>query len=233
MRGAGGARMDVNSSVPIQDFAQNNQAITTTRAGGANFNDTWKGGTEVGGSYFYNRAEDHIRQKDAKQYLSPQNSFNQDHAGATDRNNENQRINILADTRLDSLSSVKITSTFTYQRSNNQSSAIDSSRSRADNALLNTSASNTLSHTSGYTWSSNALFRHKFRKRGRTLSANLSFGLNDNSGGGALYSVNHFYKAGTGDTLNQAYEREGNGNNYGAVVSYTEPLSKRSLLEAN
>lgn len=233
MGGAGGARMDVNSSVPIQDLAQNNQAITTTRAGGANFNDTWKGGTEVGGSYFYNRAEDHIRQKDARQYLSPENSFNQDHTGATDRNNENQRINILADTRLDSLSSVKFTSTFTYQRSNNQSSAIDSSRSRADNSLLNTGASNTLSHTSGYAWSSNALFRHKFRKRGRTLSANLSFGLNDNSGGGMLYSVNHFYKAGTADTLNQVYDREGNGNNYGAVVNYTEPLSKRSLLEAN
>lgn len=232
---AGGARisLDGNQTMPIQDLAQNNQAITTTRAGGINFNDTWKEGTEVGGSYFYNRAEDHIRQKDAKQYLSPQNPFNQDHMGATDRNNENQRINILTDARLDSLNQVKFTSSFTYQRSNNRSSAIDSSRSRAGNELLNTSASNTLSHTSGYSWNNNALFRHRFIKKGRTLSANLSFGLSDNDGGGKLYSVNHFYKTGVADTLNQVYGQSGNGNNYGVVVSYTEPLSKRSLLEAN
>lgn len=233
--GTGGGRITVdgNQTIPIQDLAQNNQAITTTRAGGINFNDTWKGGTEVGGNYFYNQAEDHIRQTDAKQYLSPQNSFNQDHTGATDRNNENQRINLFTDTRLDSLNSVKFTSSFTYQRSNSRSSAIDSSRSRDGNELLNTGASNTMSHTSGYNWTNNALFRHKFLKKGRTLSANLSFGLNNSSGGGKLYSVNHFYKAGTADTLNQVYDQSGNGNNYAAVITYTEPLSKRSLLEAN
>jgi len=231
--GGGRISLDGGQSVPIQDMAQTNQAITTTKAGGLNFNDTWKGGTEVGGSYFYNRADDHIRQKDAKQYLSPENSFNQDHLGATDRSNENQRINILSDARLDSFNSVKFTSSFTYQRSNSRSSAIDSSRSRDDDALLNTSASNTLAHTNGYNWNNNALFRHRFLKKGRTLSANLSFGLSNNSGGGRLYSVSQFYKAGTADTLNQVYDQSGNGNNYGAVVSYTEPFSKKSLLEAN
>jgi hypothetical protein len=233
--GPGGGRISLDGSqgMPMGDLAQNNQAITTTTAGGINFNDTWKGGMEVGGSYFYNRADDHIRQKDAKQYLSPENAFNQDHMGATDRSNENQRVNIFSDTRLDSLNSVKFTSSFTYQRSNSRSSAIDSSRSRDNNDLLNTAASHTLARTSGYTWSNNALFRHRFIKKGRTFSANLSFGLNDNNGGGTLYSINHFYKAGTGDTLNQVYDQSGNGNNYGGVLSYTEPLSKRSLLEAN
>ena len=233
--GPGGGRISLegNQAVPIQDLAQNNQAITTTRAGGVNFNDTWKGAMEVGGSYFYNRADDHIRQKDAKQYLSPENSFNQDHTGATDRTNENQRINIFSDTRLDSLNSLKFTGSFTYQRSNSRNSGIDSSRSRDNNELLNTAASHSLAHTSGYTWSNNALFRHRSATKGRTFSANLSFGLNDNDGGGTLYSINHFYKAGTADTLNQAYNQSGNGNSYGTVLSYTEPLSKRSLLEAN
>jgi len=233
--GSGGARisLDGNQSVPIQDLGQNNQAITTTKAGGFNFNDTWKGGMEVGGSYFYNRADDQVRQKDAKQYLSPENSFNQDHLGTTDRSNENQRINIFSDTRLDSLNSLKFTSSFTYQRSNSRSSAVDSSWSRDNNELLNTSASSTLAHTNGYNWTSNALFRHKFLKKGRTLSANLSFGLNNSSGGGKLYSVNQFYKAGTADTLDQVYDQSGNGNNYGVVANYTEPLSKRTLLEAN
>lgn len=233
--GGGGGRisLDGNSGVPMQDLAQSSQAITTTKAGGLNFNDTWRGGAEVGGNYFFNRADDKVRQKEAKQYLSPENSFNQDHTGVTDRSNENQRINVFSDVRLDSFNSMKFTSAFTYQRSNSRSSAVDSSRSRDGNELLNTSASNTLAQTSGYNWNSNALLRHRFARKGRTLSANLSFGLSDNSGGGKLYSVNHYYKGGGADTLNQVYDQSGHGNNYSAVLNYTEPLSKRSLLEAN
>lgn len=233
--GGGGGRISVDGSsgVPLQDLAQSSQAITTTKAGGLNFSDTWRGGAEVGGNYFFNRADDKVRQKEAKQYLSPENSYNQDHTGVTERSNENHRINVFSDLRLDSFNSVKFTSAFTYQRSNSRSSAIDSSRSRDGNELLNTSASNTLANTSGYSWNSNALLRHRFARKGRTLSANLSFGLSDNSGGGKLYSVNHFYKGGGADTLNQVYDLSGHGNNYGIVLSYTEPLSKRSLLEAN
>jgi hypothetical protein len=231
--GGGRLTLDVNGGIPLQDMAQGNQAITTTRAVGFNFNDTWRRGTEVGGNYFYNRADDRVRQKDAKQYLSPENSFNQDHTGAANRSNENHRLNIFSDTRLDSFNSVKFTSAFTYQRSNSQSSASDSSRSRDSKELLNTSTSSTSAQTNGYNWNNNALFRHRFLKKGRTFSANLSFGLNNSSGSGGLYSVNHFYKAGGADTLNQVYDQSGHGNNYGVVLNYTEPLSRRSLLEAN
>ena len=232
---SGGGRMSLdgnNSSVPIEGLTGGNQAITTTLAGGVNFSDNIRGHTDMGGSYFFNRADDRIRQKDAKQYLSPGNSFNQDHVGATDRHNENQRINFLSDTRLDSFNSVKFTSGLTWQHSNSASASIDSSRDRGSNALLNTSSSNSMAHMDGYTWNNNALLRHRFAMKGRTLSVNLSFGLNKGTGGGKLYSVNQFFQGGvSGDTLNQQYNQSMHGNSYGAVVNYTEPFSKRSLLE--
>lgn len=229
----GGGRMTLdgnNSSVPIEGLTAGNQAITTTLAGGVNFSGNLHGHTDIGGSYFFNRADDRIRQKDAKQYLSPNNSFNQDHTGATDRHNENQRINFLSDTRLDSFNSVKFTSGLTWQRSNSASTSIDSSRDRGSNALLNTSSSSSTAHMDGYTWNNNALFRHRFALKGRTLSVNLSFGLNKGTGGGSIYSVNQFLQAGA-DTLNQQYNQSNHGNSYGAVVGYTEPFSKSSLLE--
>ena len=219
-----------NSSVPIDGLSTGSQAITTTKAGGVNFSDNFRGRMDIGGSYFFNQADDRIRQKDAKQYLSPDNSYNQDHTGATDRHNENQRINFLSDARLDSFNSMKITSGFTWQRSSSSSTAVDSSRDRASNALLNTSTSHSMAHMDGYSWNNSALLRHRFALKGRTLSVNLSFGSNKGTGGGNNYSVNHFRQGGA-DTLNQLYNNPTHGNSYGAVVNYTEPFSKRSLLE--
>jgi hypothetical protein len=230
----GGSRMTLggdNSSLPIQDLAGNNQAITMTRAGGVNFSNTLRH-TEIGGSYFFNSADDRIRQKDAKQYLSPDNSFNQDHTGATDRHNENQRFNFISDTRLDSLNSLKIVSGLTWQRSSGATTSIDSSRDRSSDSLLNTGISRSPAHMDGYKWNTNALLRHRFALKGRTLSMNLSFGLNNGTGGGNVFSVNHFFQGGSvADTLNQQYHQSSHGNSYGAVVNYTEPFSRRSLLE--
>lgn len=232
---SGGGRMTLggnNSSVPIQGLSGSSPAITTTKAGGLNFSDNLRGHTDIGGSYFFNQADDRIRQKDAKQYLSPDHSYNQDQTLATDRHNENQRINLLTDTRLDSFNSVKVTSGLTWQRSSSSSSSVDSSRDRASDALLNTSSSGSAAHMDGYSWNNNALLRHRFALKGRTLSVNLSFGLNKGTGGGSLYSVNQFSQSGA-DTLDQRYNQSSHGNSYGAVVGYTEPFSKSSLLEMN
>ena len=86
----------------------------------------------------------------------------------------------------------------------------------------------------GYNWKNEALLRHRFARKGRTLSASLSFALNSKTGGGNLYSVNKYYQGGGAartDTLNQLYDLPGKGNSYGVNLAYTEPLSKRSLLE--
>lgn len=231
----GGGRLTLNLSggVPIQGMGQGSQAITTTRGGGLNFNDSWGGKVDAGGNYFYNGADDRVRQMSNRQYLFPQQSYNQAHTESTDRHNENQRINFFIDTKLDSLNSLKFTNSLTYQRSSSRTTAIDSSRSKDDGALLNTGASRTAANGNGYTWSSTALFRHRFLKKGRTFSANLSWGQDHNTGDGKLYAVNQFFKSGGADTLDQVYDQKRNGNNYGATLSYTEPLSKKSLLEAN
>jgi len=225
-----------NTGVPVQDMMDNNHAITTTLAGGVNFNDTWHDHTNVSGNYFYNGTDDRVDQKEHKQFLLPANSFQQDGTDSIDRHNTNQRITLISDQRVDSFNSLKITSAFIYQKSHSASKAIDTSKTTDSGVLLNERNSNTYSYANGYNWNSTALLRHRFAKKGRTLSINLSFGLNNNDGGGNLYSRNDYYKAGNlsnADTLNQVYDQSGNTHQYGAVLSYTEPLSRRSLLELN
>ncbi|HXB91626.1 MAG TPA: outer membrane beta-barrel protein, partial [Puia sp.] len=125
-------------------------------------------------------------------------------------------------------------SAFTWQNSNRSSFLIDTSRQMDFDSLLNNGISNSSSFSKGYNWSSNALLRHRFAKKGRTLSANLQFGLNDNTGGGDLYSINKYYQQNIPtsiDTIDQRYDQSGHGNNYGASLVYTEPLSRTSLFE--
>lgn len=228
-----------SSDIPVQGLTDNSQAITTTRAGGANFNDDWhNGNSNVHGNYFYNRTDDLIDQKDARQYLSPGNSILQDHNSAGNRHNENQRLALISDLRIDSFNALKITSSFAYQNSSHAEKALDSSRDQATGQLLNNGISSSSAFAKGYSWNTNALLRHRFARKGRTLSANLLFGLNSNTGGGSLYSINQYYQPQPGspvftDTLNQVYDQPANGNNYGATLAYTEPLSKKSLLEFN
>ncbi|HTI11695.1 MAG TPA: outer membrane beta-barrel family protein [Puia sp.] len=229
----------LSSDIPVQGLTNNSQAITTTWAGGANFNDDWhNGNSNVHGNYFYNRTDDLIDQKDARQYLSPGNSILQDRNSAGNRHNENQRLALISDLRIDSFSSLKITSSFTYQNSSHAEKTVDSSRDQATGQLLNDGISNSSAYAKGYSWNTNALLRHRFAKKGRTISANLLFGLNSNTGGGSLYSINQYFQTQPGsppltDTLNQVYDLPADGNNYGGTLAYTEPLSKKSLLEFN
>lgn len=222
----------LGGSIPIQGLTDNNQAITTTIAGGLNFSDTWNTKTDFNGSYFYNRADDKVDQNTKSQYLVPGNSLSQDQHNITDRYNENQRLNFNIDTRIDSMNSLKLSSAFIYQNSNNNS--LTDYRSIAeDGSLLNDGFSKSFEKGNGYNWNSNALFRHKFQKKGRTFSTNLSFGLNNNSSSGSLFSINNFYQPINNDTLNQVNDQELKSNNYGFNIVYTEPLSKKILLEFN
>ena len=201
---------------------------------GLNFNDDGRGHTNFSGNYFYNNADDRIDQRDTRQYLLPGNSFDQAQNTLASRHNENHRFTLITDHPIDSFSSMKLTSALVYQNSNSFSQTGDSSRQQPSGELLNDGISSSSAYAKGYNWNSNALLRHRFPKKGRTLSADLSFALSGNTGGGSLYSVNKYYQPAGGfmtDTLNQVYDQPGNGNGYGVNLAYTEPMSKKTMLE--
>jgi len=82
----------------------------------------------------------------------------------------------------------------------------------------------------GYNVYSSILFRHKFKKRGRTMSLYLSHGASESERESRNLSYNNRYSRGI-DTLDQVTETFVDGLKYGASLSYTEPLSIKSQLE--
>jgi outer membrane beta-barrel protein/carboxypeptidase family protein len=231
----GGLNTNVfNSGVPLQDLLGNSRYITTTTAGGVNFNDSWRQHADINGNYFYNGTVDHLDERDVRQNLLPGNAFIQDQNLAGIRHNDNQRFTLIPDQWLDSANSVKLTSSLILQRSNSSTTTIDTSRGTAADSLLNSGSARADSYLNGYSWNNSALIRHRFAAKGRTLSATLSFGLNSTDGGGNLSSTTNYYIpafAPHADTIDQTYRQSGSGNSYGINLAYTEPLSRRSLLE--
>ena len=242
MRGnGGGMRIEINDGaatdfgLPVEGGGASAAGIATTIAGGLNFNDTWNKKTDVNGSYFYNNIKVATEQLLNRQFISSSNPYNYSETSNNNKATESSRFNISIDHRIDSFNSIKVTPSFTHQ-DNTYSSSNNYVSTLNDGKKLNSGFSNTLSNARGDDFKNSILFRHKFAKKGRTISANISMAYNDSRSQGSQYSINDFFERDSTqntDTINQVNNLKGVTRSYGANITYTEPLSKKTLFELN
>jgi hypothetical protein len=239
MMSGGGARIIINNDGDDNGFGlpvagiNNSQGITQTIAGGLNYNDTWKKKTEINASYFYNNLTlDNTRNTNRRNIL-PGNEFTYLQNSNSNNKTNSNRLNFSVDHKIDSFNSIKLSSVFGYQKgtaakNNDYESFVP------DDKMLNNGFSNTSNSTEGYTSNNELLYRHKFKKKGRTFSMTGAMQYNDSRASGTQNSIDNFFSNGTinqRDTLDQVTKLRSITQSYGVNASYTEPLSKRSLLE--
>ncbi|HAO47163.1 MAG TPA: hypothetical protein DCQ97_09570 [Chitinophagaceae bacterium] len=238
MMSGGGARIVINNEnddefgLPVAGI-NNSQGITQTIAGGLNYNDVWKKKTDVNASYFYNNLTLDNTRNTTRQNILPGNEFTYLQNSSTRNKTSSNRFNFSVDHKIDSFNSIKLSSVFGYQNGNNEKKNDYQSLVPGDK-MLNNGFSNTRNSTEGYVTSQELLYRHKFGKKGRTLSLTGNMQYNDSRGRGAQNAINNFYNNGNidrRDTLDQQTTLNSLTQSYGVNASYTEPLSKRSLLE--
>ena len=237
----GGIRIVVNDGgttdfgLPVEGGGASAAGIATTIAGGLNFNDTWNKKTDVNGSYFYNNIKVATDQHLNRQFISPLNPYNYSENSNNKRSTESSRFNISIDHKVDSFNSIKFTPSFTRQV-NHYYSVNNYVSTLTDNTKLNEGFSNTVSDATGDDFKNNILFRHRFHKKGRTISANISMAYNNSRSQGSQNSINHFFaqdSTQTADTINQVNSLKSLTQSFGTNIVYTEPLSKKTLIELN
>ena len=235
-RSATGMLADPNSTGISIQGNNNNEGVTATLAGGVNYNNTWQKKTDLMTSYFYTRMQTNILENLRQQWLLPGANLITTKANNSNNTNGSHRINITDDYKIDSANSIRLTSAVNMQQSQYNISGRYNSIS-TDSMLLNNGYASSFIEGSGYSWNNNALFRHRFAKKGRTFSTNISFNINNSNNNGGLLSQNNYYLSSGGlqqtDTINQINNQTNRNHSYGAVLSYTEPLSRKSLLEFN
>ena len=206
-------------------------------AAGTHFSDDWgkRKQVEFTGSYFYSRVHPLLHQTSRRQFFLPDSTYYQNTNSSSEGYTDGHRVNFQLRWKPDSASLFKLAPSFNAQIG--RTSAFDDVRTLNEHlGLSNSSLRGTRSGNEGFTLGNDLLFQRGLAKKGRTYSVQLtsnyregeSFQLNDNSttfyndNGEALF------------TLEQQLKQEQSALQHDEMLklAWTEPLGKRSLLEA-
>ncbi|MDA3616280.1 outer membrane beta-barrel protein [Polluticaenibacter yanchengensis] len=212
-------------------FGTSSQGITGTQAIGLNYNNFKKSNLEFTGSYFFNGTQfDNNTEKHRQNFIADSSQYYNEFSNSS-RDNNNHRLNFAVDWKIDSMNSIKITPSFTYQTTNSVTDRIYETLGDKLGLLTDGSASTT-NKNNGYTFSGTALYRRKFQRKGRTFSAQLVMGNNRSDADGTQLSViNNYLTGGSNTNINQVNSALNKSLTYNITGTFTEPVSKKSLLE--
>ncbi len=233
--GGRGGTTAISNAIGLAGQGGSQQGITATQAAGLNYNNFKSGKLDLNSSYFFNGTQLRNDYDLLRQSFIADTTQRYSELGRSSRNNYNHRVNVAADWKIDSFNSIKVTPTFSYQNTTTENIR-DYNTVGQTGGLLTDGNARTNNESSGYNFAMNALWRHKFRRAGRTFSTQLTYGRNQSDANGTQYTVNTQYKGAAifrSDTLDQINSTRAIASNYGVDMSYTEPMSRRSLMEFN
>ena len=206
--------------------------ISKTNAIGLNYNDKWGKNLDVSGSYFYNNRKTENSEKIAREYfpIGDTTQFYDQDAGS-ESNNYNHRANFRFDWKLDSSNSILITPSINIQDNNSNSLTKGLMFTNEDDTLSQTLNANRAERL-GVNFNNNILYRHSFKKRGRTFSANFNTGINNQDGESYTDAYSLYYKGPfvVKDTTRQFNDQITKGHQLSGSLNYTEPIGKKGAI---
>jgi hypothetical protein len=207
------------------------KGISTTHAGGFNYNNEWGKKAEVSASYFFNRSDNDRRSDLSRKYIARDSGLFYTENNESLSENTSHRFNLRFEYNIDSANSVIITPRVSLQM-NNSGSSTGSLSSIEDNLVSQVDKTNG-SKNIGYNISGNVLYRHRFRKKGRSISWGVNVDANDRESDSDLYSINEQFEQEQTSTINQRTDNLTTGMTYSSNVAYTEPVGKTGQVQIN
>jgi hypothetical protein len=207
--------------------------ISKTHSIGLNYSNEWGTKTEISGSYFFNQADNERFTDLSRLYITQQDSGLLYHeTSRANSTNDNHRFNVRVEYNIDTANSIVITPRFSFQR-NDSKSLLNGDYSSDDSSLESRIDNRNDADNAGYSFSTNVLYRHRFKKRGRSFSLNVSTDVNDRDGDSYLRSLNEYESSGETTLLDQRADQFTNSFTVSTNLSYTEPVGKRGQLQFN
>ncbi|MBO9727026.1 MAG: TonB-dependent receptor [Chitinophaga sp.] len=231
-RGGGGGMRGMASGM-----GANNPGITRNWNAGLNFNQDFNKNLIVNGSYFFNDTKTDIEQKQARQTFSQDQhknptTTNDYSTSASQTDNSNNRISARIEYTIDSLHSLIFSPTYSLTNGNSYSVTNSSSLLNNKDSINRGSTINDGQGTNTNIGGS-LLFRKKFKKQGRSLSANFNYNNSSNDQQNFVKSNFFFFKNDSISAFNQRNQVNTDSRNAGVNLTYTEPVGRDRYLEAN
>jgi hypothetical protein len=198
--------------------------ISTTNSVGANYVSQWGPKLAVSASLFLNDIDNRNTNALTRDYLPPQNSIDSyDQLRISDNNNGNARFDARFEWTPDSLNSVIMVPKLYFQDNHANSSGIASNRTIFGSEVSSSVSSN--EHiTRGDNLSNRLTLRHRFGKRGRTLSADFQMGHTSHERNRNQQSLNRYTDPESLATIDQTAGSSSGTNSLESRFAYTEPL---------
>ncbi|MDN5202392.1 outer membrane beta-barrel protein [Fulvivirgaceae bacterium BMA10] len=235
-RGGGRPGGSFNRGGDVSNFLVGQQnGITETQSFGLNFNDVWGEKLTINGSYFFN-ASDNLRNELLSREYFLEGDANQlyEEQSLDNSNNYNHRVNARFEYTIDRSNSLIIVPKLNFQ-SFKALSGLSGTNSLITNELLNRSTNDYQINTSGYNIGNSLLFRHRFGKRGRTISVNVNTNWNNKNADSDLDALSEFFQGPTSevDSVDQVSDENTYGYAYSTNIAYTEPIGQNAQLQLN
>lgn len=215
----------------LQSGASGADGITTLNSIGINYRDQWSKKITVYGSYSYSH-----KNNSGYKIISQQNIFSSGIFFNNQNNNflsqgNNHRVFFNVEFTIDSFNYLKISPNFSY------TSGIATSNTLFDyftaaKGKISEGYNNNITGTNSPNFSASVLYNHKFKKRGRNFSMNITGGTSQSNTVQDSKNNTIKYVSPLNTSNLFLFNNQKNENyNYGLRLTYTEPLSKKKFLD--
>jgi hypothetical protein len=223
-RGGGGA--------DPSDFLVNTlNGIATTHALGLNYTDKWADKVETNVSYFFNQTENNARSVIFQDFLSDRllgQTYSEENLA--DNRTTNHRLNAQVEYEIDRNNTISIRPRLSLQQSDGQEQT--NGETLLQNLLLSSTDFDLQTNLNAINFSNSLNYRHRFAKRGRTISLNIGTNYNQQEGERFLASENRFLQdTAFTENLDQFAGLNETGWTHSASVRYSEPVGEKAQLQ--
>jgi hypothetical protein len=210
----------------------NGDGIGTSQSVGLNFRDDWTPKLSGYGSYSFSR-----KNTNTIKNSSQQNTFdNSIYVQNSDDDNltTNHRFSFNLEYKMDSFNYFKFTPSVSVR--NTDANYLSDFLLSTDGIKENEGTTKDFSNSSSPNLSGNLLFNHRFKKKGRTLSLNLTKGTSSGESVDDYVNLSKVYPTGGGSVQRNTYQyvtQDNENRNTNLRASYVEPINKKQNIELN
>ena len=231
----GGVMIWMSGSSDGEPYVDTDNGFTTNTNAGVQYNNKWKDIYNLNLAPRYNEQRYRNTQQSFSQNPVEDSIFYNNTLQSSNTNRHNIKLKGILDIKIDSMNTLKITANNNYYETESNTNE-QSVTTGNEGTLKNSSDRQVHTKSDKQAFSGNVVFKHKFKKDRRTLSASADWGLINNNGTNFLSSDNKSYFEGklvTNRFQDQMKNFEQTTKNASASIIYTEPLSKAYSLELN
>ncbi len=213
-------------------FTGNQSGITTTRAIGLNYSNQWGKNVELSGSYFLTSTANINSTETNRNYIVgdlANGTINYLETNPSNTDNLSHRANFRLNWKLDSTNSLLIEPKISLQQ-NTSENPLSANTINGLGETISRLSNFTNTQTDGYRASSSILYRHSFKKKGRTFSTEINPGINGQAGNTKLANSNYFISDTT--SRDQKTDLLKNTTTFSGNITLTESLDSNNFVAA-